>query len=57
MPIVWGIIAVGGLFGLGYAADKTEGAANASAQLAKWGAVAGAVYIAYGLSKSGGLIK
>lgn len=57
MPVVWGIIVVGGLFGVGYAADKAEGAASAGAKLAKWGAVAGGVYLAYGVAKSGGLIK
>lgn len=58
MPLViWGVVAVAGVFGLGYAADKTGAAAEASTNLVKWGVVAGGLYIAYRVAKTGGAIK
>jgi len=57
MPLIWGAFAVAGLFGLGYAADKTEGALEEGADLAKWAAVLGALYLAYSIHKSGGFLK
>lgn len=58
MPIIiWGVIGVAGLFAGGYAADKVGEATDASADLVKWGAVAGAVYVSYRLAKSGGYLK
>lgn len=58
MPLViWGAVAVAGLWGFGYAADKTGEAADASANLVKWGVVAGGLYIAYRAAKAGGAIK
>lgn len=58
MPlIVWGAIAVGGLLGLGYTADKVGEASESTAKLAKWAAVAGGVYLAYSAAKSAGALK
>lgn len=58
MPLIgWGIIALGSLWGLGYAADKAEGALEEGADLAKWAAVLGALYLAYSIHKQGGFLK
>lgn len=58
MPVViWGAIGIGGLLAGGYAADKLGDAAEGTAKLAKWGAVAGAVYMGYRLAKSGGYLR
>lgn len=51
MPLVWAGFAIAGLFGIGYAADKTGEAADGGANLVKWGAVAGGVFVAYKLAK------
>lgn len=51
MPLIWAGAAILGLFGVGYAADKTGEAAEGGASLLKWGAVAGGVYVAYRLAK------
>lgn len=55
--IAKGIVVVGGLLGAGWALDKADDAAGSAAKLAKWGAVAGGVYLAYKTSKTMGLIK
>ncbi|SFN45736.1 hypothetical protein SAMN05216224_105300 [Thioclava dalianensis] len=58
MPvIVWGVLAVAGAWGVGYAADKAGDAAGQGAKLAKWGAVAGGVYLGYRAAKAGGYLK
>lgn len=57
MPIIYGVLVVGGLFGIGYAADKAGEAAEGSAKLAKWAAIGGAVYLAYRGAKAGGYLK
>jgi len=58
MPlIVWGVGGLLALAGIGYAADKVGEAAEGTASLAKWGAVAGGVYVAYKVAQGRGLIK
>jgi hypothetical protein len=53
MPLVYLGLGVAGLFGFGYAADKTGEAAQGAATLARWGSVAGVVWLVY-QSKKGG---
>lgn len=58
MPlIVWGVVAVAGTWGVGYAAKETGDAAGQAAKLAKWGAVAGGLYLGYRAAKAGGYLK
>lgn len=56
-PIIWAGVAVAGLFGLGYAADRTGEAADSTAQLVKWAAVAGGLYVSYEAMKATGVLK
>ena len=53
--IILGII--GGLGAGGYAMSQTADAAEASAKLVKWAAVAGGVYVSYRAMKTAGVIK
>lgn len=58
MPlIVWGALGVAGLVGLGWTAEKVDGALEEGADLAKWLTVMGMVYLAYQVHKSGGFLK
>ena len=52
--IVWGVIALGAG---GYALGQTADAAEQTAKLAKWGAVAGGVYVSYKALQAAGAIK
>ena len=50
MPLIWwGVVGVGGLFGWGYAADKT---ADATARMTNAAVAAGAVYLAVQMVKT-----
>lgn len=57
MPLIWAGLAIAGLFGVGYAADKTGEAAQGGASLVKWGAVSGGLYLVYRAAKSGGYLR
>ena len=48
---------IGGAFAVGYVLDKAGDAAEGSANLAKWGAVAGGVYVAYQIAKAQGVAR
>lgn len=52
--IVWGII---GLGAGGYALSKAGEAADSGADLAKWAAVAGGVYVSYRALQAAGAVK
>lgn len=56
-PIVWAGLGVAALWGYGYAADKTGEATQGAAQMAKWGAAAGGVYVSYRALKSTGVLS
>ncbi len=48
MPIiVWGLVGIGGLVAGGYAAKSLGDAADQTANLVKWTAAAGVVYLVY----------
>jgi len=55
-PIVWGLIALGGVWGFGYAAKETGEAADNLTKLTRAAAVAGGVYVSYRALKSAGAI-
>lgn len=56
-PIVWGGMLLAGVWGFGYAADKTGEATEGVADMAKWVSAAGVVYVSYRALKSAGALK
>jgi hypothetical protein len=58
MPIIaWGVMAVAGAWGVGWAAQETGEAADSLSQLTKWAAVAGGVYVTYKVLQGQGAFK
>lgn len=59
MPVhlIWGGLAVAGVFGLGWAAQETGEAAGELNQLGKTLIVAGGLYVSYRALKSSGALK
>jgi len=53
IPLFW----VAGIATAGWAARQGGDAAESATQLAKWGAVAGAVYVSYRALQSAGALK
>ena len=56
-PIVWIGGGLVGLFLLDKTADSVGGAADATANLVKWTAIAGGSYVAYRALKASGVLK
>lgn len=56
MPLVYIGSAIAGILGAGWALGQASDAMDNSAKLAKWGAVAGSVYLAYAAAKKTGAI-
>ncbi|WP_065331402.1 hypothetical protein [Tritonibacter mobilis] len=56
-PIIWGGIALGGLFLGGRAISEAGEAAESAAKLAKWTAAAGALYVSYRALQASGALK
>ncbi|MGH1445577.1 MAG: hypothetical protein ACRBBO_05985 [Cognatishimia sp.] len=58
MPLIaWGVLAVAGVYGAGWAAKETGEAVESTTQLTKWGIVAGGLYVGYRVAKSSGALK
>ncbi|WP_159075196.1 MULTISPECIES: hypothetical protein [Pseudomonadota] len=58
MPlIIWGGVALAGVYGIGWAAKEGGEAMDSTANALKWAAIAGGVYVAYSAAKSAGVIK
>lgn len=59
MPVVAWWIGAGivGLFGVGYAADKSGEAMDSATRLTRWLVIGGVVYVSYEAAKSAGAIK
>jgi len=55
-PLIWAGIAIGGLVLGKEALEEVGDAADSTAQLVKWAAVAGGVYVSYRALKSAGAI-
>ncbi|MBO6603859.1 MAG: hypothetical protein JJ938_17595 [Roseicyclus sp.] len=55
--ILWGGVALGGLYLAERALDEAGDAAQASAEMLKWAAIAGGVYLSYQALKSAGALK
>lgn len=55
--IFWAGIAVVGVAATGWAAKEGGEAMDSAANLTKWGAIAGGVYVSYRAMKSTGVLK
>ena len=55
--IAWGVLAVGGALGVGWASKETGEALDSATQLTKWGVVAGGLYVSYKALQTAGAIK
>lgn len=56
-PLVWGLIALGGVGLSGWGFREAGKAADSTAKLIKWGTVAGGLYVSYRALKAGGVLK
>lgn len=55
--IAYGVLAVAGIYGAGWAMKETGEAMDSATKLTKWGVVAGGLYVSYQALKSAGAIK
>ena len=55
-PIIWGALALGGIVATGWTARQVDGATDSTAELVKWAAIGGTVYVSYRALKSAGAI-
>ncbi len=57
MPIIaWGVLGLGGVLGVGWAAKESANTVDAMARLTKWAAVGGGLYLTYSTLKKTGAI-
>lgn len=56
-PLIWGALALGGIFGAGWAARETGEAMDSATRLAKWAVVGGGLYVSYRALKTAGALK
>lgn len=56
-PLIWGGIALAGIVGAGWASKETGEALDSATRLAKWGVVAGGMFISYRALQSAGALK
>lgn len=56
-PLIWGGIALGGLWMGGRALNEAGQAAESATKLAKWSVAGGALYVSYRALQSGGVLK
>ncbi|HEV8035818.1 hypothetical protein [Yoonia sp.] len=56
-PIIWGGLALAGIYGLGWAAKETGEAADSLSNLSRYAIVAGGLYVSYRALQAGGVVK
>jgi|GEM_PF-2574294 len=56
-PIIWGGVALAGLWFGGRAINEAGDAAESTAKLAKWATAGGALYVSYQAMRSAGVLK
>jgi hypothetical protein len=57
VPIIWGLVIGGGLWGASKVAEEGGEAADRLNNLTQWAIVAGGLYVSYRALQSGGVIK
>lgn len=55
--IAWGVLAVVGTYGAGWAMKETGDVVDSATSLTKWCVVAGALYVSYRAMQSTGALK
>ena len=56
-PLIWAGMGLAAIVGLGWTAKEGGEAMDSAANLTKWGAIAGGVYVSYRAMKSTGVLK
>lgn len=57
LPLIYGAVALAGLYGTGWALNKADGAMDSAARLTKWAVAGGCLYVAYKAAQEAGAIK